>query len=385
MQSTTRTLVVIASVVLFSGLSGQANAQWDPTRIQETKDAAEAAYAAGDYSAAVLHYVELRSILKSALEAGEVPSDTVEGVTGALHATTYQLGRSNQLSENCDGAVLVYQELLTQDASALSILTKARYRMAETRLCLAEQATTAGNYETAAQEIREARQQLAVLASLLRDQDDASTAELVADSLKLEGALATAQTDALDKLTKDAHWSVQQKECERAKSLLDVGQQTFAVNANTPGSWQVLESDYQSICVAKTAKADDHKETPPVVTDENSDLGWLSWVVVGAGGATLLAASITDAVVSAQITQYEDLLATCRAGVVTRCEDARAEYRFIGSKPDVVLALYVSGGIVTAGGLAWALYELTSGDDESAQVGLVPTSDGLMGQMSWRF
>ena len=50
-----------------------------------------------------------------------------------------------------------------------------------------------------------------------------------------------------------------------------------------------------------------------------------------------------------------------------------------------MLALYISGGIVTAGGLAWALYELTSGDDESAQVGLVPTTDGFMGQMSWRF
>lgn len=338
-------------------------AEWDPARIASTKEAAEQAYSANDFPKAALHYIELRKLLKDAIAEGSVPPEYLEGVRLALTVSTYQLGRANQQSGNCSGAALVYQELLGEMEADPSMQSRTLHRLAESQLCQHE--AVQGAFDVT--HVLETQRTLETLRPLLPQLDD--TTELQAEVETLEETLLEEQGRLANALFAEVgREALDSTRCAQLEPLLEPPHAWAAGLEVTPAQWKRARADHTRAC---TVRADVPLE--PVDEGLPSEPGW---VLLGVGVATLVGAVIADALVLQEIEEYRELNEDCATVAFSSCNNARNAYQELEGKPELVLGLYIGGGILTAAGLTWILLTMDSDPPEGVSWSVSPALEG---------
>ncbi|MDX9722663.1 MAG: hypothetical protein RBU37_18085 [Myxococcota bacterium] len=368
-------------VCLFFLLPSSALAQWDPTRISQSKDAAQAAYEAGDYPEAARAYIELRNLLKTSLENGEVPEAYVVSVEQALLAISYQLGRSNQLSGNCSGAITVFSDIIVEPAADAVLRAKTHLRWAESELCVAGQLEAEGRYKELSEHLGQFRAQVEALQSMAQGEPSDEIVESLEQLDELEVRREELNTRAVSALLLRAERLLEAQQCENAAQTMQSAGELFELGGANLGLWMDTQQQWNQRC-AEPAVVDE----PAPVVDNDKGVDWLPWTLFGVGTATLVAAVVSDIVVSSQINDYESLLRGCKQGLADRCDDASREYDALSGRPTLVAALYISGGALTTGVLAyWLIDWLLAEEDSVASPAVSWTGNGVQASISITF
>jgi len=375
-----------------------AAAQWDPQRIAELKSAAEAAYAQESFAEAARHYISLRALLKDALHEGTVPDAYRPSAEQALLSLTYQLGRANQQSANCQGAVAVYRDLVSDPKIDPSLLGKSQHRLGESLLCLSEQALAEHAIEAATIHWQEGLRLAEQLVAPTQPGDDDG---LQADAMALQ---KRAQVDLPREIAvrhlRSAETAMAERRCDQAEvHLVTVEELVGAQVAAEIGLGQTSQN-YIRACIPAEAPlstpslpqpVDDDPAIvppPPPPPPPSSGTAWLPWTIAGLGIATLAGAVTADIIVADQVERYDAQRRACLDGSDADCVTARARYDEISWRPDLVLGLYAAGGAITLGGVIWLLLHYTASDPAAESLSgftLTPHRHGLLPTLHWTF
>ena len=354
--------LVLAALLLFPSW---AQAQWQPERIAEVKAAAEKAYENGDYAEAARHYIELSGILRAALEKGEVPESYLNSAQSALVVCSYQLGRSNQLSANCHGAVKVYSELIDEGYAPPEILDKSHYRLAESHLCLANQALEGLDFATFYGELEASQSPLIeLLAKSSEDEglvlDEGLREEIEATRLAITALQSAGRQAHVDEL----EGAISEGRCGAAERLLEASEPL------DPAWVQEMRQRYQSRCVNSV-----HTPAPEPAASEGGLSPW-PWVVIGVGAVAISGAIYYDIDLADDIDSYEANRQAC-LDEGRACDEASRQRDELEGRPELAMGFYIASGTVIAAGLGWLIYDLTAQPEASSSIALWPSPHGL--------
>ena len=120
---------------------------------------------------------------------------------------------------------------------------------------------------------------------------------------------------------------------------------------------------------------------PPPPADDGPGVG--PWVVIGVGGAAIVAGAITGVLALGAVGDIED---ECPDDVCPsdydELEEDRDDARTLVTATDFLL---LGGAVVAAGGVAWLLLGGDSGEAPPADVGAACTGEGCMATLRGRF
>ncbi len=358
-------------LVLLPSEDAFARRKFRASKFADKLGAAEKAYAAGDYIAALSFYEDADAYLSAAIEHGDISEEQRPDAEQGLYAIRYQEGRSHQLLEDCTTAETVFRELYTHADVLGGVSAKVAMRLAESMLCVAESGPGLELIETAAiMKVVDELLARSITAADFLDEEERTV--LLTESTSVQKRIYAIADAGFSLLTDEIEDALIAGECDAARAPHE---QAESLITDATRSTHAAQLDAIQRCIADRDAAIAQAEY------ENNLFGLLPWVVVGLGGATLATAGIVEWVGMQEADDLAGAQSACANHDAFACAQAEELANSV-SQRQVLTGVLLGVGVATlAGGFVWMALQ----DNDEADAAQEDSARGLssIGASAW--